>query len=538
MPWDIHSRAGVQVAGLAALLVFAVPGCGSTGKNGGSTGGGGSEANGGSGANGGERAASGAPEMSGNAGSNNVAPGKCNAAAAAKDGSVESAITPQPSAYVSGVSAACDGSFVVTGQAPRGITFERADATKVELKDASVWFAKFDAKGQLAFAKPIVEGKSDDAVWAYPAVFPDGSLVLGGVFGTSAVFAQGEPNETKLDTLGTRLDGFVARYTATGALDWVQQIGPAGEVYVSGIAAGPNGLTYAAIHANNVGGVTLGPGVLDAELAGGDWAIATLDAHGKFLAASLGSALEPMPMKVVAAADGGVVVAGRGYAGGLFAKGTAQEQKQASPGLFMAHFSQDLQLDWVRSVDIPTDTFSSAVLPDGSGAFVSNFVRSVTLGEGEASEVTFTKQGVDKDGYVARIDDQGKLAWAVQLASADDVHAYGVTATADGSVWVAGEFGASAGKVSTLELGPGTPSVLSITGTGLTNFVARFAEDGKVEWATTFADEAYLHTQAMSAAPGSLIAAGMFNGSVSFGSAAHQLDAVSSPSTFITRLGP
>jgi hypothetical protein len=537
MPRDFDSRAGAHMASVLTLLLFVLPSCGSTGKNGGASGAGGSDATGGSSTNRGG-SADGGHDMTGDAGNENVAPGKCEAAAASKDGAVQSAISPQPSAYVSDVAAGCDGSFVVTGEAPLGITFDRADNTKVELKDATVWLAKYDARGELAFAKPIAQGRNDDSVWGYPAIFPDGSVVVGGVFGTSAVFGGGESNETTLHTLDARLDGFVARYTSTGALDWVQQIGPANSVYVSGVAAGPDGITYAAIHANNTQGVTLGPGVLDVQLAGGDSAIATLDAHGKFLAASLSSALEPQPMKLIAAADGGVIVAGRNYEDALVGKGAPTPKMLASPGLFMAHLSRELQLQWVRPVSVPTNTLSTALLPDGSGAFVGSFSTSLTLGKGEAGEVTFTNQGGEKDGFVARLDSEGKLAWAIQLASADDVNAYGVAAMADGSIWVSGAFGVVGGKESTLELASGTPSALSVSGTGSTNFVARFGARGNVAWATTFADDAYLHTQAMSASPGSLIAVGTFDGSATFGAASHQLTAKSSPSSFIARLGP
>jgi hypothetical protein len=199
--------------------------------------------------------------------------------------------------------------------------------------------------------------------------------------------------------------------------------------------------------------------------------------------------------------------------------------------------SRELELEWVRPVSLPTDSFGTALLPDGSGAFVGNFSKTLTLGKGETGEVTFTKQGLDKDSFLARLDSEGKLAWAIQLASADDVNAYGVAAMADGSVWISGAFGKVGGKQSTLVLAPGTPSALSISGMGSTNFVARFGAQGSVAWATTFADEVYLRTQALSASPGSLIAVGTFDGSATFGDA-HQLTAKSSPSSFFARLGP
>ncbi len=530
--------------GTQALGVWVVAGvvaCGSTGSHGAVGAGGngvaqaGSTSGGGAGTAGsvGGDVAAGVGNVAGDVGM----PGDCSQAVAAKDGAVLSAISPQPSAYVSDVVAGCDGSFVVTGEAPRGITFDRADGTKLALADAALWIAKLDAQNKLVWANAIPEGVSDDSVWAYPSLFPDGSVVVGGVFGTSATFGQGQPNETTLTTLGARLDGFIARYEADGTFAWVTQLGPAGAAWVSGIAAGPNGVTYVAVLSNNLPGFTLAPGTLDLKLKGGDWAIAKLDATGAFVAATAGTVAEPYPMKVLPAADGGVLVAGRHGLNAQIGVGQAGAVT-LSGALFLAHFDDGLQLGWARQVPIPTYASGSALLPDGSGVFVGIFSRTYTAGAGEPNEITFTKHGVDMDGYVTRLDAQGKLAWAAQLASPNDVFVDRVAALPDGSVWVAGNFGDAGGKPSMLVLAPDTPNAPTLSANGLSYFVARFSPQGEPLWASQLESEGLLHTEGLAASAGSLVAVGTFNGSASFGSAAHQLTAKSSPSTFFLRLGP
>jgi hypothetical protein len=289
----------------------------------------------------------------------------------------------------------------------------------------------------------------------------------------------------------------------------------------------------AALDSANPNGTIVDPQGLALELAGGDGALVDIDADGNFLQASLYSGLTVETVRLTALDAGGVLMAGEATETAVLAKGTPEETPVGSPGVFVARYDAELKLDWMRRVPVPGTSSRTSVLRDGTAAFVGGFSDTLTLGAGEPNEITLENTLGERDGVVSRLDADGQLLWATQLAGEGAVDVYAVTALSDGSVWIGGAYGIglAADEPSTLELAPGTAGAMSQTGTGSFSFVARLATDGTPAWVVPLSGSALF--QALSASPRALIAAGEFMEAASLG--AVDFDG---RGAFIGRIGP
>src|SRR5204863_7792385 len=109
-----------------------------------------------------------------------------------------------------------------------------------------LWIAGFSPGGTAKFVRAIATGETDGSgLMPELASFPDGSLALGGTFGTSATFGAGEAGEVKLQGMENHPVGYLARFAASGDVQWVKQFGPGADNYVAAVAAGREGVTYA-----------------------------------------------------------------------------------------------------------------------------------------------------------------------------------------------------------------------------------------------------------------------------------------------------
>jgi hypothetical protein len=147
------------------------------------------------------------------------------------------AITPRGDSYV------VTGRFVGTtvfGQGEPNETTLTAAAAGFD-----IFVAKYDRDGALLWATRAGGGTNFD-IGRGIATAPGGESYVAGDFGGTAVFGRGEPNETTLTAAGSR-DGFVAKYDDDGALLWATHAGDGGqgiatahraESYVTGIFSG------------------------------------------------------------------------------------------------------------------------------------------------------------------------------------------------------------------------------------------------------------------------------------------------------------
>ncbi|TET35004.1 MAG: hypothetical protein E3J72_12780 [Planctomycetota bacterium] len=172
------------------------------------------------------------------------------------------------------ISALSDGSAVVTGSFWGTATFGAGEGKETVLSSGSVFIAKYNANGTLAWAKSagtsngngisaLTDGSSivtgpggglskynpdGTLAWAKSAggsayaisTLSDGSAIVTGFFGCAATFGAGEGNETILSSAGDR-DIFIAKYNSDGTLAWAKRAGGGGGDIGYGISAIPDG---------------------------------------------------------------------------------------------------------------------------------------------------------------------------------------------------------------------------------------------------------------------------------------------------------
>jgi hypothetical protein len=96
---------------------------------------------------------------------------------------------------------------------------EANETTLTSAGDNDTFIARFGSNGDLLWARRA-GGVGDDSA-AEVAATPAGSVLLTGTFDETAVFGQGQTNETCLTAAAGR-DMFVAMYFASGNLAWAR----------------------------------------------------------------------------------------------------------------------------------------------------------------------------------------------------------------------------------------------------------------------------------------------------------------------------
>ena len=117
-----------------------------------------------------------------------------------------------------------DGSFVVTGSFEASAVFGRGEPNETILtgddplmRDKEMFLAKYDGMGNLVWAKRV-GGVGGDIGMGVVAM-SDGGMLVSGTFSYSAVFGQGEENETVFSSMHCSI--FLARYESDGTFSWV-----------------------------------------------------------------------------------------------------------------------------------------------------------------------------------------------------------------------------------------------------------------------------------------------------------------------------
>jgi hypothetical protein len=110
---------------------------------------------------------------------------------------------------------------------------------------------------------------------------------------------------------------------------------------------------------------------------------------------------------------------------------------------------------------------SVAAVPGAGAAVTGDLVGSVTFGAGESRQTTLVGSSA-YDGYVARYEADGTLAWA-KLFDSDggEAEGYGISSAGDCSLFVAGLL------YNTGTFGTGEPGATTLTAEGGTGFVLR-----------------------------------------------------------------
>ena len=336
------------------------------------------------------------------------------------DGQLRTAIGaaagPGEAGWAQGIAEAPGGDLYVVGQLDGPATFG-TQVLSPPTQDA-LFLARYAEDGTLVWLRDAP--CAGTCRIASVESFADGSLLVGGAFTGSLILGPGDPRQATLISAGDTEDGFIAHYTAGGAILTGLHVPSVGGSVVTALEREVGGDILAAVALS--GRTTLGqpgdPGrvVLDAPAEGVQVAVARylLDASLDAVL-PLGGAGDDVPRSLWALDDGGFALAGS-FAGSLSADGLALQSLAGSDAMVLRYSAAWSPLA-ITQLGGGGDELGAAVVgqPDGSlwvaGTLCGGVAPcSVTAGVGAAAPVEL----YDLDGstgFVAALSEGGEARW-------------------------------------------------------------------------------------------------------------------------------
>ncbi len=389
-----------------------------------------------------------------------------------------------------GVSVLPDGSSIITGQF-NGIA---AFGTTILTSDGSddSFTAKVNADGSYAWATQ--SGGTGDAGASGVSALADGSSIITGQFNGTATFGA-----TTLTSTGSDA-AFTAKLNANGSYAWATQSGGTGQADANGVSALADGSSI--ITGQFLGIATFGATTLTST-GEQDTFTAKVNANGSYAwATQAGGTLSTIAIGVSALADGSSIITGQFLGTATF--GATTLTSTGSLNSFTAKVNANGSYAWATQSDGTgyAVAYGVSALSDGSSIITGNFSGIATFGT-----TTLTSAG-SYDSFTAKVNANGSYAWATQVGGTGAAYAWGVSALADGSSIITGEFSGSA-----------TFGTTTLTSTGLDDvFTAKVNADGSYAWATKAGGAGFARANGVSAlADGSSIITGEFSGTATFG---------------------
>ncbi len=413
-----------------------------------------------------------------------------------------------------------DNSTVMTGIFLGSSTFGPGEANQTVLTATGgedLFVAKYNPDGTLAWAKKAGGDYNDEGYGI--AALSDNSTVVTGFYNDSAIFGQGEPNATTLNSAGIN-DIFVAKYNPNGTLAWAKSAGGGMPEQGYGVTALSDNTTV--VTGVFGGSATFGKGESNSTKlnASGtsDVFVARYNTNGTLAwAKRAGGGDADVGNSVAALSDNTTVVTGIFAASATFGQGEPNSTTLSSAGVrdaFVARYNANGTLAWAKRAGGASDDYAYAIaaLSDNSTVVTGYFTVSATFGPGEANQKVLTAAGAE-DVFIARYNSNGSLAWAKSAGGALMEFARAVTALSDNSTIVTGRFADSA----TFGAGETNETVLSVAGIN-DLFMARYNADGTLAWAKRAGGKGQDQANGVTAlTDNSSVVTGYFEGSATFG---------------------
>jgi hypothetical protein len=249
-------------------------------------------------------------------------------------------------------------------------------------------------------------------------------------------------------TSAGKTDGFVVKYNADGTLVWVQQLGTTANDYITGIDVGPDN-TIAIL------GYTMG--TMGTESFGNsDLFVCRMDGQGnKLWLQQIGSSKADSPNRIVHDRQGNIYFTGK-------TTGILGEKNEGSTDVFVFKYDNQGNRLWVCQFGTSKSDEGMALTVNEAG---ETFVAGITYGGFDISALG------DADAFLAKLDQDGKLAWVRQFGTNTTDNGRGVALDVSGNIYVGGWTGGLMGE--------------RIYGQG-DAFITYFDKDGNRMWTKQF----------------------------------------------------
>jgi gliding motility-associated-like protein len=175
------------------------------------------------------------------------------------------------------------------------------------------------------------------------------------------------------------------------------------------------------------------------------------------------------------------------------------KQKKTSPSWFcdayIVKFSNDGNRIWSTYFGGDSTTYGTAIAKDGlDNIYITGFTNSA-IGIATAGAYQKSYMGGDPmnmfDGYIAKFDDHGAIAWSTYYGGYSSDGCYGIAADANANIYVTGETWSQTNIAS-------TGGYQTQYGGGATDaFLVKFGSDGKRQWSTYYGGSGNEHSFAI-----------------------------------------
>ena len=416
-----------------------------------------------------------------------------------------------------------DGNVYVTGNFTGTIDF---GATTLHSAGGTDFFvAKYNASGTVLWARRG-GGSGDDSGYGGAVATVNGivSVYVTGNFEGTANFT---PNSTSTLTSAGGSDVFLAKYNASGAVQWPRRGSGTGGDQGSAVAVASDGSVYVTGNFEGTANFNTPTNPTSNTLTsagGSDVFLAKYDPSGavQWLKRGGGSGFDTgRGVAVAPTPDGSVYVTG-------FFVGTANFTTPTDPtsntitsagiyDVFLAKFDVSGAVQWVRRGGGTGNDYGYgvAVAPDGS-VYMTGIFRSTanfTTPTSPASTTnTLTSAGAD-ELFLVKYDASGAVQWLKRGGGAGDEQGSGVAVAADGSVYLTGIFEGRANFNT-----PTSPATNTLISAGLDElFLAKYNASGVVQWLRRGGGTSDDASYGVAVAPdGSVYVTGSFVGSADF----------------------
>jgi hypothetical protein len=275
--------------------------------------------------------------------------------------------------------------------------------------------------------------------------------------------------------------------TANGGEGYSVCTDSAGDIYITG-AGGP-GISFGSFF-----------------LSSGTPYLVKYDAAGNVLWARSGTGSSAIAYSVYADASGNAYITG--YFESPITFGNFTLPSAGTRDLFVVKYDASGNVLWAKSAGGSNWDVGNSICADASGnVFVTGFFISPNITFGTT---TLTNTSGTPDVFIVKYDSGGNVLWAQSTGGANNEYGNGVSADANGNVFLAGHFG--------------SPSIVfgsnTLNNFGIENaFLVKYDANGNVLWATAASSAGSQGLSASADSFGNIYMAGWYyNSSVVFGS--------------------
>lgn len=331
-----------------------------------------------------------------------------------------------------------------------------------------------------SLAQKITDTKADSLAWQIQSsskaetycIVADtqGNLFIGGSFSDTITF------DGNIFVAKGQMDGFIAKYDASGTWQWSRQMEGLASDFVCSIAVDSDSSLYAT--GVFQGTARFGGTTLEAKNQGAF--LVKYDVGGTpSWAVEIGQGHKDLGRSVALDQEGNVYVCGHW--------GSAAFKLPFTPGegtsAFLAKYDAKGTLRWLNRLQGGA-SYGESVAVDGEGnAYMAGmFMDTLLIGSkrlvSRIDQRSFLKSM--PEGFIIKYDQEGNYQWVQQMGGKGPDGFSDVATDAFGNVYVAGMFGNSESTFGTTPLF--SEDQMPNTPVNMDNFAAKLRGDGRIEW--------------------------------------------------------